>query len=180
MVWIHIRTAVVPSTALSDVPAARWCGHSIECRSQVPARENSLPPRLAKDYLAWSPTTSTEAANRSGCGHDRCNAPSPSRSPRWPKVDLGKVTKLDRAQVFPYWDGARFYQYKVELSTNDKEWNQVVDMSANTKPAVVTGDMHKIAPADARYELQRRVPYAAAESRLQPIFNSLAFRWRAA
>ena len=27
----------------------------------------------------------------------------------------------------------------------------MVDMSANTKPAVATGDMHKFAPADARY-----------------------------
>jgi hexosaminidase len=72
-------------------------------------------------------------------------------SPQWLMVDLGKVTKLDRAQVFPFWDGRRFYQYKVEVSLDNKEWRQVVDMSANTKPAVATGDMHKFAPADARY-----------------------------
>lgn len=71
--------------------------------------------------------------------------------PQWLMVDLGKVTKLDRAQVFPYWDGGRVYQYKVEVSLDNKEWKQVVDMSTNTKPAVVTGDMHKFAPADARY-----------------------------
>ncbi len=72
-------------------------------------------------------------------------------SPQWLMVDLGKVTKLDRTQVFPFWDGHRFYQYKVEVSLDNKEWKQVVDMSANTKPAVATGDMHKFAPADARY-----------------------------
>ena len=72
-------------------------------------------------------------------------------SPQWLKVDLGKVTKLDRAQVFPYWGGGRFYQYKVEVSTDEKQWQQVVDMSANTKPASVTGEMHQFAPTDARF-----------------------------
>jgi alpha-N-acetylglucosaminidase len=66
-------------------------------------------------------------------------------------VDLGKVTKLDRAQVYPYWGGGRYYQYKVEVSTDEKQWQQVVDMSTNTKPASVTGEMHEFAPADARF-----------------------------
>lgn len=66
-------------------------------------------------------------------------------------VDLGKVTRLDRAQVFPYWDGGSSDQYKVEVSLDNKEWQQVVDMSANTKPATATGDMHKFPPTDARY-----------------------------
>lgn len=72
-------------------------------------------------------------------------------SPQWLMVDLGKLTKLDRTQVFPFWDGGRSYQYTVEVSLDNKEWRQVVDMSANTKPAVATGDMHQFAPADARY-----------------------------
>ncbi|MEI7909306.1 MAG: family 20 glycosylhydrolase [Verrucomicrobiota bacterium] len=71
--------------------------------------------------------------------------------PQWLMVDLGKVTTLDRAQVFPFWDGRRSYQYKVEVSLDNKEWKQVVDMSANTKPAVATGDMHKFAPTAGRY-----------------------------
>ena len=42
----------------------------------------------------------------------------------------------------------------VDLARQDnliEELKGVVDMSANTKPAVATGDMHKFASADARY-----------------------------
>lgn len=71
--------------------------------------------------------------------------------PKWLEVDLEKVYSIGAIQVFPYWDGSRYYQYTVEASTDGKEWAQVVDMSANKKPAGAKGDYHKIEPRQARY-----------------------------
>jgi hypothetical protein len=71
--------------------------------------------------------------------------------PQWIQVDLEKVYKLGSAEVFPYWDGGRYYQYNIELSVDGKTWTKVVDMSTNTKPAKPTGDFHKFDPTDARY-----------------------------
>ena len=72
-------------------------------------------------------------------------------SPQWLQVDLEAVHKINKLEVFPFWDGGRYYQYKVEVSTDGKAWTQVVDMSTNTKPATATGDTHTIAPTPARY-----------------------------
>ena len=72
-------------------------------------------------------------------------------SPQWLQVDLEKVCKVGRLDVYPYWDGGRYYQYKVELSVDGKTWTQVVDMTQNTKPASPQGDSFTISPKDARY-----------------------------
>lgn len=71
--------------------------------------------------------------------------------PQWLQVDLTQVYKLGSAEVFPYWDGGRSYQYTVELSMDGKAWTKVVDLSANTKPAKPEGDHHTFAPTSARY-----------------------------
>ena len=57
-------------------------------------------------------------------------------APQWWKVDLQKEYSVDRIHVFPYWDGVRYYQYTVEVSTDGKTWKQVVDASKNatTRP----------------------------------------------
>jgi len=72
-------------------------------------------------------------------------------SPQWLQVDLEKVHEVGKLEVFPFWDGGRYYQYKVELSVDGKAWTQVVDMSTNTKPSTAAGDTHTIAPTPARY-----------------------------
>lgn len=74
-----------------------------------------------------------------------------AQSPAWLTIDLQKPHKLDRVEIFPYWDGERYYQYTVELSADNKNWTKVVDQSANTRPATASGDLHKFAPLDARY-----------------------------
>ncbi|MBN1901606.1 discoidin domain-containing protein, partial [Candidatus Sumerlaeota bacterium] len=71
--------------------------------------------------------------------------------PKWLEVDLEKEYNIGAIQVFPYWDGSRYYQYTVETSTDGKEWNKVIDMSANTKASTSRGDYHKIAPQKARH-----------------------------
>lgn len=74
-----------------------------------------------------------------------------SPAPQWIMVDLGKTYNLDRAVVFPYWDGNRYYQYTVELSTDGTNWTQVVDMSKNTTPATAQGDSKTFAATPGRY-----------------------------
>jgi hypothetical protein len=71
--------------------------------------------------------------------------------PKWLEVDLEKPYKIGAIQVFPYWDGSRYYQYTVEISTDGKEWKQAIDMSSNTKPSTAKGDYHEIEPEQARY-----------------------------
>ena len=71
--------------------------------------------------------------------------------PQWLMVDLQNVHTLNEAAVFPYWDGQRYYQYTLELSTDGKNWTQVVDMSQNTKPSTAEGFTHTFKPTPARY-----------------------------
>ncbi|MEI7837411.1 MAG: family 20 glycosylhydrolase [Planctomycetota bacterium] len=72
-------------------------------------------------------------------------------APQWFKIDLQKEYSVDRVQVVPYFDGARYYQYTVEISTDGQAWTQVVDASKNAAPGTEKGYMHKFAPAKARY-----------------------------
>ena len=72
-------------------------------------------------------------------------------APQWLQVDLEKESLIDRIHVFPYWDGQRHYQYKVEVSTDGKEWRQVVDASKNTETETEKGHLHTFPPAKARY-----------------------------
>ena len=71
--------------------------------------------------------------------------------PSWLRIDLGKPVKIDTAHVFFYWDGSRYYQYTVDVSSDDKTWKTVVDMSANTKPSTHRGVVHVFDPVEARY-----------------------------
>lgn len=71
--------------------------------------------------------------------------------PQWLRIDLQQVHTLDRIHVFPYWDGYRYYQYTVSLSTDGKTWTQVVDASKNTTPATSHGVLYRITPTPARY-----------------------------
>ena len=71
--------------------------------------------------------------------------------PQWLQIDLGESHKLDRATIFPYWSGNRYYQYNVELSTDGETWKQVVDMSTNTTPSSPKGHSSTFAPTDGRY-----------------------------
>ncbi len=74
-----------------------------------------------------------------------------SPSPQSLQIDLEKVHTLDRATVFPFWDGRRYYQYTVELSADGKAWTQVVDMSTNTTPSSPKGHASTFTPTPGRY-----------------------------
>ena len=73
---------------------------------------------------------------------------------RWPctlDVDLGKPSAIDAAHVYFYWDGGRYYQYKIDVSTDGKAWKTVADASKNKTPGTAAGVPHKFAPVQARY-----------------------------
>lgn len=72
-------------------------------------------------------------------------------SPASLTVDLGKEHPVNRVQVFPYHDGGRYYQYRVEASVDGKSWLQVVDASTNTARSDAQGHEHRFAVTPARY-----------------------------
>jgi alpha-N-acetylglucosaminidase len=76
---------------------------------------------------------------------------SASPPPQWLQVDLGEVHTIDHIQVFPYWDGKRYYQYFVEVSPDGKQWETVTDMRTNTTPATILGHDHRFPKTRARH-----------------------------
>ena len=71
--------------------------------------------------------------------------------PQWLEVDLEKVYRLGSVRVFPYWDGSRYYQYTVEVSTDGRNWLQVADLSENTALATEKGELHEFEATRARF-----------------------------
>jgi len=74
-----------------------------------------------------------------------------SGAPQWLEVDLEKVYQIDRVRVVTYFDEVRYYQYKVEASEDRKAWQQVADMSRNTKISTEAGETFKFPALKARY-----------------------------
>jgi hexosaminidase len=72
-------------------------------------------------------------------------------APQWWQVDLEKEYTLGSIRIFPYWDGGRYYQYTIEVSTDGKSWAQVVDASKNATPETDQGRMHQFAATKGRY-----------------------------
>lgn len=72
-------------------------------------------------------------------------------TPAWLDVDLGTSAVIDRVHIFFFWDGERYYQYKIEVSPNGMRWKTVADGSANTTPATARGVLLRFPPVKARY-----------------------------
>ncbi len=72
-------------------------------------------------------------------------------APQWLMVDLKDESSIDHIELFPYWDGRRYYQYTIEVSTDGVSWTKIVDRSNNTTPASSTGDDLHFKAVDARY-----------------------------
>jgi len=71
--------------------------------------------------------------------------------PQWLKIDLEDTHLVNSIHVFPYWDGARYYQYNVEVSEDGKLWKEVADMKNNTTPSSPLGFKHQFDPVEAQY-----------------------------
>ncbi|MDD2598291.1 MAG: PmoA family protein [Kiritimatiellae bacterium] len=74
-----------------------------------------------------------------------------AHSPAWISVDLGAVEKLARIKVINYFGDGRYYQYVVELSSDNQSWRKVADLSDNTAPATEQGVSFKLDAVQARY-----------------------------
>ncbi len=72
-------------------------------------------------------------------------------SPSWISVDLLEEAALTAIRVINFYDGARYYQYVVEVSRDGRTWRRVADMTGNTIPATERGTVHRFAPVRARY-----------------------------
>lgn len=74
--------------------------------------------------------------------------------PAWWQVDLGAVKPLDRIRVITFWDHGpepRYYQFRVLVSEDGQTWQQVADMSDNTKPATPGGIDFPVGGRKGRY-----------------------------
>ena len=72
-------------------------------------------------------------------------------SPSWIQVDLGSLTPVSRIKIVNFVDGTRYYQYRIELSSDEKQWTCVGDMSQNTTPATQEGVTHDFKEVPVRY-----------------------------
>jgi hypothetical protein len=66
-------------------------------------------------------------------------------------VDLEAPTRVGGVQVYFYWGDERYYQYKVDVSSDGRKWTSVVDASANTTLSNASGYRHEFEPVTARY-----------------------------
>jgi hexosaminidase len=76
---------------------------------------------------------------------------SSAGAPQWWQVDLEAPHTLNRVRIFTYWDDARYYQYRVDVSLDGETWHQVVDFSQNRQKATSKGFVHDFDPIMARY-----------------------------
>jgi len=131
-----------------------------EVRTQAYAYLASLPaaddPNLAqgKPVVASVDTEGDHRPERAVDGNWRNRDGSAwfgNNTPAWLRVDLGKPERIDTAHVYFYWDGARYYQYTLDVSTDLQTWQTVVDARDNTTPATPRGVVHTFEPVEARY-----------------------------
>ena len=66
-------------------------------------------------------------------------------------VDLLEGKTLGKVVLYTYWDGGRFYQYKIDVSTDRQQWTTVADASRNHAIATEHGYAHTFPPVAARY-----------------------------
>ena len=72
-------------------------------------------------------------------------------SPASLTIDLEGEYPINRVQLFPYHDGSRHYQYRVEASLDRAAWTTVADASANTTRSSADGHEHRFGVTPARY-----------------------------
>jgi len=76
---------------------------------------------------------------------------SAAPAPQWWQVDMGSISKVREMRLYTCWDGARYYQYTIDVSLDGNEWETVVDASDNTEKATQDGYRHKLDPVSSRF-----------------------------
>ncbi len=97
----------------------------------------------------WSDRAATFAVDgRLGSANDHWAA---ERIPVWLTVDIGAERLLNAIRLWTFWDGARYYQYRIEGSQFGKSWTLLVDRTMNRSPASAEGDFFAFPEKSVRY-----------------------------
>ncbi len=73
------------------------------------------------------------------------------RIPVWLALDMGSEKMLNAIRLWTFWDGKRFYQYRIEGSQFGKSWSLLVDRTMNTAPATAEGEFFAFPEKSVRY-----------------------------
>jgi len=72
-------------------------------------------------------------------------------TPVWLIVDLEKPTPINKVRLVTWYNNSRYYGYKIESSTDKKEWKTIVDAADNKVPATSAGYVHQVNAPEARF-----------------------------
>ncbi len=67
------------------------------------------------------------------------------------QVDMGRPQAISRIQLWPYWKDGRIYQYKIEGSSDGKNWKMLVDQQANSIAGTASGNEYTFPSQKLRY-----------------------------
>ena len=71
--------------------------------------------------------------------------------PCWVEIDLGDIHEVRAIHVFTYYDDPRYYRYYLEVSTDRRQWREVVNARENTTISTSEGIKHVFDPVQARF-----------------------------
>ena len=71
--------------------------------------------------------------------------------PAWHQVDLGLPKTIERIKIWPYWKDGRIYKYIIEGSLDGKNWQMLVDQSANSISGTAEAQSYNFKPSLVRY-----------------------------
>lgn len=101
--------------------------------------------------IAWGSSTRQAAETAVDGVVDREQFLDIQPAPQQFAIDLEGEKTLDKVVLYTYWDGGRFYRYKIDTSTDNQRWTNVVDASKNRQVATEHGYAHTFPAAKARY-----------------------------
>lgn len=86
-----------------------------------------------------------------GVVHDRLDYWMAFPLPATAMIDLGAEKGIGRLVVRSFWSRGDYSRYRLAVSIDGTNWNDVVDQSKNETPATKDGYVHVIEPTRARY-----------------------------
>jgi hypothetical protein len=112
-------------------------------------------PNLARGAKAWSsaPTDPQFAADlvTDGVADDIGSFWMCYPLPADLTVDLGRAVEARRVEIVAFYAAGSALQYRVQVSADGVNWEEVVDASANTTGATAAGYVHRFNPRPVRY-----------------------------
>lgn len=72
-------------------------------------------------------------------------------TPVWLTVDMGSEKELNLIRLWPYWDGRRHYQYRIDGSNDGIAWELLSDRTTNVEKGSGEGFTHVFTSRKVRY-----------------------------